>query len=182
MERLIGGVILCAGRRAETQQNADAIAKLKARFMEFAVNAVEDVNGGPVFKVVKADDTSVDGGNGGGGEGSKPLVFVAGRDQVGMWNFRYLPEGPATPVGNRYPLAVFPEAGRIELCIPVTDISDAKALLSSDDDEGLKFLSLVFKYVMLIPYSIPKKHKGQIGFAHDPQKADSNAVGLAILL
>lgn len=148
MTRVKGGVILCSGRKSTA--SAANVAKLIAKFAQFPLTSFEDVDGTSEFPVVKTGNF-VDGGNGGGGEGPDGMVFVAGQDRVGVWNFRYLPASP-NKVGDQYNLADFPVVGRIELCIHVTDISDAASDLAADSK--LRFLKDVFDYVLLIPFSI----------------------------
>ena len=176
MEQVTGGVILCAGRKSDVDESY--VTKLTNRYRAFAINSFSNFDGTAVFPVVETGNT-VDGGNGGGGEGATGMRFVAGTDRVGVWNFRYLP-GVPTKVGDKYSLAEFPEAGRIELCIYVEDIADAAVRLSDDlRNDGLRFLSKIFNYVMLIPFSIPTKKQGQLIFIR-PTDTGPTVDGLAV--
>ena len=98
---------------------------------------------------------SVDGGNGGGGDGGRldtPLKVKFGFETRSYWNFRVCP--PTTSTQEvRFPLAM-----RFEACLHFSNFADAHAFLSASaqlpaPDEALtrqQLLARVFVYVQLV--------------------------------
>ena len=163
MADVTGGVVLCSGRRADAKQGA--VDRLKAEFFQFKADTVAS---GPVvstYPVIKTGDY-VDGGNSGGGDGPETLKFVAGRDLVGLWNFRHLGIPHEKEPDGTYNINVFPEAGRIELCLHVDDITLAAIRLAEQSEKrlGLRYLSEIFNFVLLVPYSVSKRGESAIQF------------------
>ncbi len=97
---------------------------------------------GDGFRVRSWQARGQDGGNGGGGDASKPPIFVLGDASVGVWNFRSCPEGTED--------VHFPAAARFELCLPFPDLETANDSLTATN----KYLTRLFVYVMLVPFAI----------------------------
>ena len=140
-------VILCSVRK-DLDVNSPSLQMLRGQFKKLA-SIPRGTNG--TYPVVDYDDMSVDGGNGGGGDASGPLIFVAGRDGLGAWDFRFHADGCAsanTPAGRD---CRYPSAARIELCIPMPSVDSARVALSNG--KRLNYLSDVFENVLIVPFS-----------------------------
>ncbi len=135
-----GAVILCSQLRSNSYPEREAdLAKLTGRYGPFPTG--EGLLGDG-FRVRSWQARGQDGGNGGGGDASKPPIFVLGDASVGVWNFRSCPEGTED--------VHFPAAARFELCLPFPDLETANDSLTATN----KYLTRLFVYVMLVPFAI----------------------------